>query len=194
MQELSDNELAVAKAYVGNGFNKTQAWKSTHPKAGTNSAAVNGYKTINKPHVQKAIQELTDKQLSPIKDSKEAIINEAVEITQEARAQKQYSAAIKGLDTRAKLGGFYDQDGEDSQKYFTFIQNLQSNNLNITVNKNDDNVITENNTRLVSEVSNQDESLGDVSTLDSSKVIDIDNTYDDDRDNEYTDDSIGNVG
>ena len=135
MQDLNDKERALVQAYVNNGFNKKAAYRSVFPNAADSTCEVNGYKALSKPTIKAAVQELTEQKTSQLKDSKDSIVNEAIAITQEARKVKQYSAAIKALDTRAKLGGFYDQDADDVQKYAQFVQQIKA--KNITINMND---------------------------------------------------------
>ena len=166
LSELNEREYAVVQAYVNNGFNKTRAYKTVFPHCADESAKVQGCKMLNQEHLQQAITELTDNKIQPIKDSKQAIIEEAVGITQEARAQKQYSAAMKGLDTRAKLGGYYEQDEESSQKYLTFINQINNNTL---INVND-----KNNDESLKHKAIQVDKLGEVSLMASPPVINSD--------------------
>lgn len=182
VDELNEREYAVVQAYVNNGYNKTRAYKTVFPDCTDQSAASNGYRLISQEHMQRAITELTDQKITPIKDSKQAIIQEAVEITQEARQQKQYSAAMKGLDTRAKLGGYYDQDEESSQKYLTFINQINNTQINITDKK-----------RLVSNKKNQVSTLGGVRQI-NPDAISIDNTDINDSNNGYSAENIPEVG
>jgi hypothetical protein len=175
VKQLSDREIAVVKAYVSNGYNKGKAYASVYPDCNTNTSRINGWKMLTQPHVKLAIEAYTDKEAASLKDSKQAIITEAVEITQEARSQKQYSAAMKGLDTRAKLGGYYEQDEESSQKYISFVQQITNNTL-INVSDKTDKSISNDEQALVN--------THDETTLHAVSNV-IDNTNDDDRDNEY---------
>lgn len=182
MKQLNDRERAVVKAYVSNGFNKTEAYKSAFPDCSSESAMVSGCRMLNQEHMKVAIQEETEKNISPLKDSKEAIIKEAIEITGLAKDKAQYSAAMKGLDTRAKLGGYYDQDEESGTKYMAFVQQITNNtqfNINNSVKSNQ-----------VSKSMSLVDKLDGASLCAESKVID-DNTYD--NDGAY-DDSVAEVG
>ena len=90
---------------------------------------------------------------------------------------------MKGLDTRAKLGGYYDQDKESSQKYLTFINQINNTQININDKK-----------RLASKKTIQEDKLEVVTQRDKSNVIDIDNPNDNDRDDQYQDHDIHEVG
>jgi len=186
MKQLNDRERAVVKAYVNNGFNKTAAYQSVFPNCSYESATASGCQMLNQEHIKPAIAEETEKNISPLQDSKEAIVQEAIALTNESRTQKQFSAAMKGLDLRAKLGGYYDQDGEDATKYIAFIQQV-TNNTQVNINKSPNKGKGSNGNGIV-------DKLEGVSLLNDTKVIDIDNPDDNDRYDEYMNENVPEVG
>jgi hypothetical protein len=114
--------------FLKNGGNGKKAYLTVKPNSSEKSAKVSACKLLKKPAVIDAIQKASQKGYDEGIASRAYLINEAHEIGQDAFKKDKHGAAIKAVDTKAKLNHIYDEENDESGRYSALLQSI---NINI---------------------------------------------------------------
>jgi phage terminase small subunit len=114
--------------YIKNGGNGTQAYLAVKPNSSEKSAKVSACRLLKKPAVIDAIKQASEKGYDEGIASREYLIKEAHEIGKDAFRKDKHGAAIKAVDTKAKLNHIYDETKDESATYSALLQSI---NINI---------------------------------------------------------------
>lgn len=124
--KLTEEQFVIE--YIKNGGNGTQAYLAVKPNSNGKSAKVSACRLLKKPAVIDAIQKATEKGYDEGITSREYLIKEAHEIGQDAFKKDKHGAAIKAVDTKAKLNHLYKEEVDESAGYNALLQAI---NINI---------------------------------------------------------------
>jgi phage terminase small subunit len=125
MKKLKHTEEMFIAEYIKNGGNGKEAYMTVRPKASKETAKVNACRMLKRPGVQRALQDVRGERLEEAIASQEYLIHEAHEIGQEARQDKSYGAALKGVELKAKLNHVFEDSKEsDLMQWYQSIQRL----------------------------------------------------------------------
>lgn len=120
---LKPFESVFVSEYLKTG-NATKAYAEAHLGCKLTTARVNGCKMLKRANIQKALQRENNKAFASASSSRENLLKEAEEISTEARKAGAFSAAVKGIEVRAKLNRLFDAETPDSQGYVNLLQQL----------------------------------------------------------------------
>jgi phage terminase small subunit len=107
--------------YISNGGNGKQAYMTVRPKASQQTAKVNACKMLKRPAVKKALQEVKSKKMDEAIASQEYLINEAHKIGKDAYKKDKHGAALKAVETKAKLNHVFDDKESDITNWYAVI-------------------------------------------------------------------------
>ena len=122
--KLRPIEQAFINEYLKNGCNATQAYLSVKPKCKYESARVISTRMLAKVTVKEAIEQAMEKTCMSNVASREYLIQETHETVQEAKKEKCYGAAIKGIELKGKLNRLFDREQPDMAGYQVLMQQL----------------------------------------------------------------------
>jgi phage terminase small subunit len=132
---LTPRDAAFLMAYKAANFNGRKAWQTIKPTASENSAKASAWRILKKPEVIKALEELKQDNISAVNKkisySKAELHEDTTRIMRSAEEEKQFSAAVKCVELKARTERLFDDDTDDSSKYTMFIQSISNNNINI---------------------------------------------------------------
>jgi hypothetical protein len=110
------------QAYVANGGNGAEAYRTAYPKCKTNRAAeVNGSRLLRNAEVLARVAELQEKGAERASITLDGLIREAGEIQAQAIKNKQMAAAISALIAKAKLAGLWIDHSESRNTNVNYV-------------------------------------------------------------------------
>jgi phage terminase small subunit len=121
MNKLTHTEEMFVAEYISNGGNGKQAYMTVRPKASQQTAKVNACKMLKRPAVKKALQEVKSKKMDEAIASQEYLINEAHKIGKDAYKKDKHGAALKAVETKAKLNHVFDDKESDITNWYAVI-------------------------------------------------------------------------
>ena len=125
--KLKPWEQLFCNEYVQNGQNQRQALLKAKPNLTPGSASTIANRLLNRVDVQDYIQELTNTQIDKLQDqenrwTRDATLNRLDQVIGQAEDKEQYQAAIRGVETGAKIAGLFQPEDKAKDKYLTFVQ------------------------------------------------------------------------
>lgn len=130
---LTPVQKAFVGEYIKNGYNATQAYLSIRPEVSYKTAQASASQYLSNPIIKQAVEGATNRTLNKAIATREHLINEAHDILEAAKQEKQYSTALNAVDLKAKLNKLYDKSEPETEGYIKLINMLQ---VNVTVQDN----------------------------------------------------------
>jgi len=106
---MTSRHKNFAEAYVANGRNATQAYKSISPKSTDKTAAQEGMVYLRKPGIVEYIKELESELSTELKITRESILADFQDI-KDRNLDGNDKVAIQALQEQIKMLGFYAPD------------------------------------------------------------------------------------
>ncbi|MBF0291314.1 MAG: hypothetical protein HQK86_04075 [Nitrospinae bacterium] len=129
--------------YFRNGQNGAAAYAIAKPGVKPGAAKVGACNLLKRPEIQSAIQErmATYRETSAVAEAitRDQLTKDARRLMEKAEEAGNYQAALKSVDTQAKLYGFYEtNDAKGYEGYLNLIKKLsvvKIDNVNLLLEK-----------------------------------------------------------